>query len=81
MRYLIMLSIFLVACGTKKDMNTNHYFCVMSDPKAIGEDRYVCNVTANFHSVGLCKSFQEWESQDNPDAYKDGFLKTKCEKE
>jgi hypothetical protein len=81
MRYLILLSVLVVGCASKKDVSINHHFCVMSDPKAVGEDRYTCNVTANFHSVGLCQSFEEWERKDNPDAYKDGRLKTKCEKE
>ncbi len=82
MKYLLILAAMsLVACGSKKDVSVNHHFCVMSDPRAVGDERYTCNVTAQFHSVGLCQSFQEWETKDNPDAYKDGRLKTKCEKE
>lgn len=79
---LFLTLVTLVGCsGKSKDVSVNHSLCVLVDPKAMGEDRYTCTVTANFHSVGLCEHFSDWERQDNPDAYKDGRLKNKCEKE
>lgn len=81
---LAILSLILIGCGTGKpndDISVKHSFCVLVDPQKIGDERYQCKLTARFSSEELCRHWQQAERHDNPSAYDDGRLRTKCEKE
>lgn len=81
MRYLIVMAALLVgACG-KDHTPVTHEFCVLAHPTKVGDERYVCTITAKFESNDACHTWEETVRQKDPAPYKDGRLTTKCKGE
>lgn len=70
-----------ICSGCGGDTPVSHKFCVLAHPTKMGDDRYVCTVTAKFESAEACHMWEEVARTKDPDPYKDGRLTTKCGKD
>lgn len=75
------LLLYLTGCGVGKDETPyKHSVCVLADKHSkVQDERYVCTVTARFRSIEACKAWRTTLQTDDPNAYSDGRVNTKCE--
>lgn len=87
MKYLSLLGwlalvLYLTGCSIGGgDTPYSHQLCVLADKHKVGDERYVCTVDARFRSAEACKTWEEYETKEDPKRYEDGRLKSKCDKD
>lgn len=81
--FLLLLALLsLAGCSVGgSDTPFKHQMCVLADKHRVGDERYVCTVSARFRSVEGCKVWEDYERKEDPEPYKDGRLTSKCDKE
>ena len=58
----LALLLYLSGCGGD-GTPVDHKFCVLAHPTKMGDERYVCTVTAKFESVVACHTWEELARQ------------------